>query len=112
MLPLPSAYIKNYDEETNWIYFLIKDDDLLNKYNTIWDKINADAKTELNGKTVYYKKFLKTKTKFYGNEATDFHDEEVLKVDSSYTCLTVIPLDLIFEMRENYYLQVFLKECR
>ena len=35
MFPILSAYIKDYDEEPNWIYFLIKDDDLLNKYNTI-----------------------------------------------------------------------------
>ena len=35
MFPILSTYIKDYDEEPNWIYFLIKDDDLLNKYNTI-----------------------------------------------------------------------------
>ena len=112
MLPIPSAYINNYDEETNWIYFLIKDGDLLNKYNTIQDKINADAKTEPNGKAVYYKKILKTKTKSCCNEATDFHDKEVLKVDSSYTCLNVISLNSVFEVCENYYPQVSLKECR
>ena len=26
------------------IFFLIKDDDLLEKYNTIWDKISVDIK--------------------------------------------------------------------
>ena len=36
MLPKASTYIKNYDGETKWMYFLIKDDDLLEKYNTIW----------------------------------------------------------------------------
>ena len=35
MLPKTSVHAKDYDEKTNWIYFLIKDDDLLNKYNTI-----------------------------------------------------------------------------
>ena len=44
--------------------FLIKDDDLLNKYNTIQDKISADAKTELNNKPVYNKKIVKTKKNF------------------------------------------------
>ena len=55
MLPKTSAYVKDYDEKTKGIYFFIKDDDLLNKYNTIWDKIRADAKTELNDEPAYNK---------------------------------------------------------
>ena len=37
MLPKRSTYVKSYDEQTKWMYFLIEDDDLLEKYNTIWD---------------------------------------------------------------------------
>ena len=29
MLPKTSAYVKSYDGETEWMYFLIEDDDLL-----------------------------------------------------------------------------------
>ena len=36
-----SAYVKSYDGQTNWMYFLIKDDDLLEKYNTICDKVST-----------------------------------------------------------------------
>ena len=50
--------------------------------------------------------------KFYSNEADDFHDEKVPKIDSKYTCLVVISLDSIFEIDEKYYLEVFLKECK
>ena len=39
MLTKTSVYVK-----TKWIYFLIKDDDLLEKYKTIWDKVSADIK--------------------------------------------------------------------
>ena len=41
MLPKTSACVKSYDGQTNWMYFLIEDDDLLEKYNTIWDKVSA-----------------------------------------------------------------------
>ena len=34
MLPKTSAYVKSYDGLTKWMYFLIEDDDLLEKYNT------------------------------------------------------------------------------
>ena len=38
MLPKTSAYVKSYDEQTKWMYFLIEDNNLLKKHNTILDK--------------------------------------------------------------------------
>ena len=35
ILPKASGYAKNYDGQTNWMYSLIEDDDLLEKYNII-----------------------------------------------------------------------------
>ena len=35
MLPKTSAYVKSYDGQTKWMYVLIEDDDLLEKYNAI-----------------------------------------------------------------------------
>ena len=40
MLPKISAYVKSYDEQTKWMYFLIECDDLLEKYNTIWNRVS------------------------------------------------------------------------
>ena len=37
MLPKTSTYVKGYNGQTKLMYFLIEDDDLLGKYNTIWD---------------------------------------------------------------------------
>ena len=48
MLPKTNAYVKGYGGQTKWMYLLIEDDDLLEKYNTIWDKVNADIKKEFN----------------------------------------------------------------
>ena len=42
-----SPYVKSYDRQTKWMYFLIEDDDLLEKYNTIQDKISPDIKKNL-----------------------------------------------------------------
>ena len=44
MLPKKTAYVKRYDGQTKWMYFLVEDDDLLEKYNTIWDKVSANIK--------------------------------------------------------------------
>ena len=47
MLPKTSDYLKSSVGQTKWMYFLIKDDDLLEKYNTVWDKVSADIKMNL-----------------------------------------------------------------
>ena len=44
MLPKTSTYVKSYDGKTKWMCFLIENEDLLEKYNTIWDKASADIK--------------------------------------------------------------------
>ena len=56
--------------------------------------------------------FLKTKTKPYGDEATDFHDKEIPRVGFNHTCLGLMNLDSALQNDKNYYPQVFLKECK
>ena len=48
MLLKTRAYVKSYDGHTKWMYFLIEHDDLLDKYNTIWDKSSVDIKKEFD----------------------------------------------------------------
>ena len=97
MLPEISSYVKNYDEQTKWMYFLIEDDDLLEKYNTIWDKVSADIKKGFDSEPVYNEEYLKIKIKSYDDEVTDFYDKEIPKVDSNHTCLAVISLDFVLK---------------
>ena len=47
MLPKISVYVKIYAGQTKWMYFLIEDNDLLEKYHTNWDKVNTDFKKKL-----------------------------------------------------------------
>ena len=35
MLPKTSTYVKSYDRQDKWIYFLTESDELLEKYSTI-----------------------------------------------------------------------------
>ena len=101
-----------------WLYpkqyhfFLIEKYNQTKKRSTIWDKVSADIKKGFNSKAVYETTFLKTKIKQFGDQDTDFYNKEILKVDSNYTCLTVIRLDSAVKNDENYYPQVFLKKCK
>ena len=55
---------------------------------------------------------MKTKIKSHGDENTDFYDKEIPEVDSNYICLAVISFDSALKKDENYYPQVFLRECK
>ena len=68
-------------------------DELLEKYNTIWDKVSTDIKREFDSNPVYNKNYLKTKIKSHGDEVTDFYDKKILKLDSNHTCLALLNLD-------------------
>ena len=72
------------------MYFLIDNNNLLKKYKTIWTKVSADIKKELDSKLVYDTKILKTKIK---SQVIDFCDREIYKADSNHTCLAVISLE-------------------
>ena len=89
---------------SGWI-LSIGDDELLGKYNDIWNKVNNRTKKEFDSKHICNKTFLKTKTKFYSYETTDFHDKEMSKAGSNYTCLAVMLTDFV----PKKMLQVFLK---
>ena len=39
------------------MHFLIKDDQFLEKYNTIWDKVSADIKKYFDSEPAYSKVF-------------------------------------------------------
>ena len=47
MLPKTRAHVKRYDGQTKWMYFVIEDDGLIEKYNAIWDKVSANIKRNL-----------------------------------------------------------------
>ena len=47
MLSKISTFAKSYDGQTKWMYFLIGNDNLLQKYSTIWDKISTDKKKDI-----------------------------------------------------------------
>ena len=80
MLPKASADVKRYNGQTKWMYFLTEPDDLLEKYNTIWDKVNTNIKKEFDSEPVYNKQFLKTKIKSLSEEVTDFHDKKMFMI--------------------------------
>ena len=94
------------------MYFLIKDDEFLEKYNKIC-KSSEYHKKVLNSEPVYNEKNLKAKIKSNnGKINTHFHNNKIPNKDSQYICLSAILFDFVFKTSKNYYPQVFLEECK
>ena len=64
-----SVYKRGFDE-TEGLYFLIKDEDFFDIYNEIWEKVSNIIKKQLNSELVHHKEYQKlikkinTKQKF------------------------------------------------
>ena len=74
-----NAYAKSYDSETNLRLFLIQDKELRKRYRGIQNDISSSIRKEFDNKLVYNKRYLKTKTRSYSDEATDFNDKRLSK---------------------------------
>ena len=96
-----SAYRRDFDEAT-YVPFLIKNNEMLEKYNKIWDKVSK-----------FNNKYLKIQIKSCEEKInTDFHDDEVPKEDSQYICVSVVLIDYVFRTDKNYYPHVFLEKFK
>ena len=82
-----SRYVKCFENGGKNTYFVIKDDDVLEKYNEIWDKIKTDLNIKFHGMAVYDEKYMKTKVREFNDVIkTNYLGDEIPKENVYYTC--------------------------
>ena len=93
--------------------FLIKNDEVWEKYEQIWDVIKNKLKIKFHTLPVYDKKYLKTKVREYdGVVKTKLLGNDVPKENMHYTCIACITIDSVMRMEKKNYPQVYLEECK
>ena len=108
-----SGYIKYFEYGGMNMSFLIKDDEVWEKYEQIWDLIKTKLGIRFHSDHVYDKKYLKTKVREYdGAIKTNFWGNNVAKENAHYTCITSITIDSVMRMEKKNYPQVYLEECK
>ena len=113
ILPQMSGYIKYFEYGGMNMPFLIKDDEILEKFKQIWDLIKNELKIEFHSESVYDKKYLKTKVREYDGEIkTNYLGNGILKENMHYTCIACITIDSVVGMDKKYFPQVYLEECK
>ena len=84
--------------------FFIKDDEVLGKYEQIWDLIKNKFKINFHSEPFYDKKYLKTKVREYDSEIkAKFLGNGIPKENMHYTCIACITIDFVMRIGKKYF---------
>ena len=108
-----NGYIKCFEKGGKNLSFFLKDDNVLDKYNKIWDLILKKLKIKFHSMPVYDEKYLKSKVReYYGVIKTNFLGNGVSKENMHYACLACITINSVMRMEKKNFPQVYLEECK
>ena len=84
------------------MFFAIKDDGVLDKYNKIWSKIKGGLNIKFHSMSVYDEQYIKAKVReFNGVIKTNLLGDEIPKESAHYTCIACITIDSVIRMEKN-----------
>ena len=108
-----NGYIKCFESGAKNMSSIIKDDDVLDKYNEIRDKIKERLNIKFHSILVYDEKYIKAKViEFNDVIKTNFLGDEIPKESMHYTCIAYITIDSVMRMEKKNYPQVYLEEFK
>ena len=108
-----SRYIKYFDNGCKNMSSVIKDDDILDKYNEIWDKIKETLNVKFHIMPVYDEKYIKAKKReFNGVIKTNFLGDEIPKENVNYASIACVTIESVMKIEKKNYAQVYLEECK
>ena len=92
---------------------LIKNSEVWEKYEDIWNVIKNKLNIKFHSQPIYENKYLKVKVReFDGNIKTNFLGNNVPKENTYYTSIACITLDSVMKMGKKIYPQVYIEECK
>ena len=113
ILPQMNGYIKYLENGGKNMSFLIKNSEVWEKYEDIWNVIKNKLNIKFHSQPIYENKYLKAKVReFNGNIKTNFLGNNVPKENTCYTCIACITLVSVLKMNKKNYPQVYLEECK
>ena len=96
-----SRYIKYFENGGKSMSFLIKDNEVWDKYVRIWDVIKDKLGIKFHSEPVYEYKYLKAKLReFDGVIKTDFLGNDMPKENMQYTCFACITTDSVLTIHK------------
>ena len=108
-----SGYIKYFDKGGKNMSFMVKDDNVLDKYNKIWDKIKEKLNIKFHSMPIYDETYIKAKVReFDGVIKTNFLGNKIPKENKHYTWNACVTIDSVMRMEKKSYPLVYLEDCK
>ena len=99
ILPQMIGYIKYFENGGKNMSFLIKDDEVWEKFEKIWDVIKDKLGIKFHSKPIYEKTYLKAKVReFDGLIKTNFLGNDMPKENMYYSCIACITIDSVMRI--------------
>ena len=108
-----NGYIKYFENGGKDMSLLIKNDEVWQKYEDIWNVIKNKLNIKFHSQPIYENKYLKDKVReFNGSIKTNFLGKKKTRIILAYLYYTCLTLDSVLKMNKKNYPQVYLKECK
>ena len=92
-------------------FFFIKDGQVQDKYDKIWDVIKDKLGIKFHSEPVYEYKYLKAKVReFDGVIKTNFLGNDVPKENMHYTCIACITIDSVMNIDKKKIIRKFIQK--
>ena len=99
ILPQMTGYTKYFENGGKNKSFVIKDDNVVDKYNETWDKIKETLNIKYHSILVYDKKYIKAKVREFNDaNKTNFLGDEIPEESMHYPCIACINIDSVMRM--------------
>ena len=109
ILPQMNGFIKYFDNGGKSMSFSIKNSEVWEKYEDIWNVIKNKLNIKFHSEPIYENKYLKVKVReFDGNIKINFLRNNLPKENTYYTCIACITIDSVLKINKNNYPQVYL----
>ena len=113
ILPQMNGYIKYFENDGKNMSFLIKNDEVWEKYEDISDVIKNKLGIKFHSEPIYDKKYFKAKIREFDSDIkTNFLGNGLPKENMYYTCIACRTIDFLIRMNKKNYPQVYLEECK
>ena len=94
--------IKYFENGGKNISFVVKNDDVLDKYNEILDNIKETLTIKFHNVPAYDEKYIKTKVREFNDVIkTSFLSDEMPKENEHYTCIGCVTNDSVMRIEKK-----------
>ena len=115
-----TGYLNIFKDGNRKMFFLTDNNEFLERYTKIWEKIGDLINIKFDSDPVYNNKYINTKIRSYNNDIkTSFRDidnknnknNNLPEKNKPYTCMSLISLDSVIKINKKCYPQTLLQEC-